>query len=233
MSVETGYSTIQDMVHGYLLPAIDRASVNASRLRALSRTPDIPMFDVDETLLSRILQDLDILRLLGHSILTHAGNEMRQFKVFSDWLATQVKLLGAEAGSPTATEAAEKAAGVDYAQLLPYITGPLTKSQLNIFLGRTTDSIRKALRRIKYPRDKKIIVRMLDRHRKEATQPTGPAVELINLLYQVLCLGDSCQEVIVRVPEGFARHTEIVRDVVLEKSGMSETRDMRMIYEVS
>jgi len=85
------------------------------------------------------LDDLDILKLLAHNILSYATAELRQFRVFSGWILQQIRLLAADADSAAETEAAEKVAEMDHAQLLVYIQGALTESKLNVFLNSKTD----------------------------------------------------------------------------------------------
>lgn len=243
-AVVNGYSHIIDLVHTHLLPALDHASIVASQLRGLSRMePPVPPMKIPSRNLSRILTDLDNLRLISHRVLEYAGEELCSFRVFSTWLQLQITITRAEPNSTAANDAAEKAAGVDCGLLLPYIEGPLRLSQLNYILGRSSEEISEALRRPGDQLKKWLLIRILEKHDKEAMQPKqrqdGGSVEAVNALWQALMLRDGIDDVVDASHEGFRKGMESTgriilggRPIALQTDQLNRIGDVRMIVEV-
>ena len=206
-AVTSGLGGIVRLTHTALLPALERASVIASRLRGLARTsPQIPIFQIDEKKLTRVLNDLDILRLIAHHLLRYASEELRGFQIFSAWLTHNLAIASADSSEPSAIDAAEKAAALDQSTLLSYITGPLLKSHLTYFLMREAGEITGAPRTSTMQLRWDFLVRVLDGHRRKPIQPkpgkegmTGGRVEVSNLLWQGFMAADGIKEV-AKVP---------------------------------
>ncbi len=241
--VTSGYQKIVELVHENLLPALERASVIASHLRGLSRSHDIPNFESEVAYLTLILDDLDILRLLAHNILSYATAELRQFRVFSGWILQQIRLLAADADSAAETEAAEKVAEMDHAQLLVYIQGALTESKLNVFLSSKTDVLLGALKQSgSLQVTRQVLLSKLDRHRhgvlldQEAAdenvdepQPKPPFYA-VDLLYRNFLLSQSVRAVRDRMA---ATALKLVKtgNTILAYDQLTDKREIRMVHE--
>lgn len=243
-AVVNGYTQVIELVHTQLLPALDHAALNSSRLRGLSRKePRYPLFDVETRYLTRIHSDLDSMRLISHRVLEYANTELQSFRSFSTWLHLQITIVRAEPNSTAANDAAEKAAGLDCGAILSYIEGPLMKSQLNYVLGRPTKEVCEALRRPGDQLKRWLLLRILTKHDKDAMQPKsrdeGGTVEAVNLLWQALMLRDSVAAVVPAAVMGFEHDTEVSGKILLEDHAFAlqspeGTRigDMRMVTEV-
>ncbi|KAB8437355.1 hypothetical protein FH972_025035 [Carpinus fangiana] len=233
-AVTSNYTKITELVQRNLLPALDRATVVASRLRALSRTPNIPVFKIDERHLTRVMSDIDVLRFIAYRVLQHARTEARQFAVFSSWLAVQVVLQAAEPVSSTAHEQAERAAEIDPAPLLTYILEGLTRSRLNVFLARPSAEVVDAPRRPQQQIRAPALHRMLDRQEEKLLQPGTErgVIDLGNMLYQALFLRDSVQEVYDVVPAGLSRGTLVDEAQPCLERGLADGPwDIRMAHQ--
>jgi len=226
-----------------LLPALERASVIASHLRGLSRSHDIPNFESEVAHLTSILDNLDILRLLAHNILSYATVELRQFRVFSGWLLQQIRLLAADADSAAEIEAAEKVAEMDLAQLLVYIQGALTESKLNVFLNSKTDVLLGALKQFSSSQvTRQVLLSKLDRHRhgvlldQEAAEEnvdepqTKPSIYAVDLLYHTLLLSQNVRAVRDRMATTAIKLVK-TGNTILAYDQLTDKRDVRMVYE--
>ena len=192
-ALKSAYTKVLDLAHENLLPALEKCTVLASRLRGLSLLrASIPVFhEVSKTCLSRILHDLDIIRVITHRIVTYASEESKSFAVFSTWLSYQIAMLRAEPGSAACQEAADKSANIDHAKLLSYIQGPMLRSRLNFFLYRDSKDIVAKPRPVQQQLSQALLHKILERHRVLALQPQGSIVEQVNLMLQALFLKDS------------------------------------------
>lgn len=192
-ALKSAYIKVLDLVHENLLPALEKCSVIASRLRGLSLLrASIPVFhEASKTRLSRILHDLDVIRVISHRIVVYASEESRSFTFFSTWLSHQIAMLRAEPGSAACHEAAEKSANIDHGKLLSYIRGPMLRSRLNFFLHRDSKDIVAKPRPAQQQLSQPLLHKILERHRILALQPQGNIVEQVNLMLQALFLKDS------------------------------------------
>lgn len=184
------YTEIISLVHENLLPALERASIVASRLRGLSRVPDLVLLNLKQRNFDRIVDGLDKMRLIAHYILTYAGEEYQLFTVFSAWIGHQIEVRELTEDSAAKEEAAEKAASVDHTSLLRYVDGPLLESHLNIFLSRPVNEILDAPRPPEQQVSNVVLQKVLTRHRDQCLQPARDTVEIVDLLYQSLFLDD-------------------------------------------
>ncbi|KAL9088667.1 MAG: hypothetical protein Q9159_003003 [Coniocarpon cinnabarinum] len=197
--VTTELNEITQIATECLFPALDRASVLTSRLRALSRKdPPLPLWTIDEQKLSRILTDIDLIRLVATHVVKYTADELHLFGTFSAWLSQQIIIASADSpDSQSALEAAEKAAALNQSDLLEYVTGPLLKSHLRYFLTRSDWEVRKAPRTEKLQQKWPMMVTVLEGHRNRCFQPKegaegmpGGRVEGANLLWQGLMMED-------------------------------------------
>ena len=125
-----GYESVRRLIHENLLPALERCSVIISRLRGLSRFHETSnMLGLSTQSLNNILDVVNCLNLMAHSILIYAGEELRQFTAFSVWLRHEIDV---QAADPTSSsdDPADKDLGIEYARVLDYIHGAMTATTL-------------------------------------------------------------------------------------------------------
>jgi anaphase-promoting complex subunit 4 len=87
--------------------------------------------------LQEVVETLDCLHLLSHSILTRTTRELHQFMEFARWLRHEIDIQTAEPISQTLEELLEKSDLIDHATTLEYIEGALTKSSLRQYISST------------------------------------------------------------------------------------------------
>ena len=130
-----GYETIRKLTHESLLPALERSQVLLSRLVGLSKFHKLSdVLGLDTRKLNAIVETLDCLQLLAHSILNHANEELDQFNAYSRWLRHEIAILNSEPLSQTLEENLEKRDIFDVPPAVKYITGALRKSTLRNFI---------------------------------------------------------------------------------------------------
>lgn len=122
-------------MHNCLLPAIDRAAVVQNRLKVLNRMPAVRLLNIDQSVFTRMNDTLDTLRLLGHATMKFAATESRQFDAFAPWLQKTLQCANGETRSTTGEYLIDKLADADLLQILPYITGALNESKLEVLLA--------------------------------------------------------------------------------------------------
>lgn len=242
-AVSQGYADMVKLLHTYLLPALERASVVASKLRGLTHMqPQHVLLAVPTRNMTRVMDNLDMLRLLATQVLQHAADELKMFAVFSEWLGEQLTLHKAEPDSATAKETLERVAGINYPMLLNYIEGPLLRSHLHYFLGRDSLEVSEARRRPADQLPPRVMTMILDKHNRESTQPKpkteGGTMEAANLLWQGLVLQDSVRDVREAPNSGFEREMNVVDGPPLASDAAltGEQRaaaDLRMVVEAS
>lgn len=131
-AVVSGLENLRSLVHENFLPALERCTIILSRLRGLAQFYD----DRDDigfsaTQVSRILDIVGCLSLVGHKVLTAVIDELEHFNAFSTWLRFQIDRL---ASSSTATEElTEKEATMNNSKVLTYLERYLTSSPLDVF----------------------------------------------------------------------------------------------------
>lgn len=130
-AVVGGLENLRGLVHENLLPALERCAVILSRLRGLAQFHD----DGDDVGFSaaqvtRILDVVGCLHLVGHGILAHVMDELDHFAAFSGWLRFTIDRLA----SGTGDELGDKEATMDNSKVLAYIERYLTDSPLAVFL---------------------------------------------------------------------------------------------------
>lgn len=130
-----GYENIRRLTHECLLPALERSQVLLSRLVGLSKFAKLSdVLGLDTPKLKAIVETLDCLHLLAHSILNNTNQELEQFNAFSRWLKHEIAILDAEPLSQTSEELLEKRDLFDVPPTVKYITGALRKSVLRNFI---------------------------------------------------------------------------------------------------
>ncbi|PFH61107.1 hypothetical protein XA68_18171 [Ophiocordyceps unilateralis] len=129
-AVVSGLENLRSLVHENFLPALERCALIFSRLRGLAQFHD----DRDDigfsvSQISRVLDIIGCLHLVGHKILIHVMDELEHFAAFSVWLRFQIDGLA----SGTSEELTEKEATMDTSRVLTYIETYLTQSPLDMF----------------------------------------------------------------------------------------------------
>ncbi|MCJ1402966.1 hypothetical protein MMC11_006188 [Xylographa trunciseda] len=139
-AVVSGYENIGRLVHENLLPALQRFSVLVSRLRGLSRFQEsITQLGLGTEELDHMLDTVNCLQLLAHSVLITVGSECRQFSAFSVWLKQEIETQGTTTTSPS-DESLEQDLILDHALILEYIQGAMSQSRLSELFGIQPES---------------------------------------------------------------------------------------------
>lgn len=238
-AVTSGLSDVVKITHENLLPALERCSVITSRFNGLSKNPraNAVLADFAEShSLDNMLLVLDCMRLIGYSILDYATQELRQFSVFSGWLRDQIELQKEATDDVETDEAVEKAASIDYVQLLAYIEGPLIQSKLKDLLDEPPTNF------VKLPHENllhqmplgmsAIRQRCIEalKHLKEGSQYDR---RYCGLLAHLHLLQGRLDAVAAHVSGRLGDTASFDNVVILEREEVSSARDARMILEVS
>ncbi|EED21355.1 anaphase-promoting complex component Cut20/Apc4, putative [Talaromyces stipitatus ATCC 10500] len=137
-TVSSGYENVRRLTHECLLPALERCEVLLSRLIGISKFHKLNhILGLETRDLHEVIETLDCLHLLSHSILTKTTREMHQFMEFARWLRHEIDIQTAEPMSQTLEELLEKSDLIDHAATLDYIEGALTKSSLRRYISST------------------------------------------------------------------------------------------------
>ncbi|KAJ5088679.1 Anaphase-promoting complex subunit 4 [Penicillium angulare] len=138
-AVAGGYENIRRLTHECLLPALERSQVLLSRLVGLSKFAKLSdVLGLDTLKLNAIVETLDCLHLLSHSIMNNANEELEQFNAFSRWTKHEILILSAEPLSQTEEELLEKRDLFDVPPTVKYITGALRTSVLRSFIRQSS-----------------------------------------------------------------------------------------------
>ncbi|KAI9814210.1 MAG: hypothetical protein M1827_003376 [Pycnora praestabilis] len=136
-AVTTGYENIRRLAHENLLPALERGAIIVSRLRGLSRYQDSnATLGLSTQDLNNVFDIISCLTLIMHSILIYSSKELEQFLAFSKWLRHEIDVQATDLTSSSADEMADKDAMIDHRNVLEYIQGAMTRSQLSDFLSQ-------------------------------------------------------------------------------------------------
>ncbi|RMJ07220.1 hypothetical protein CDV36_013174 [Fusarium kuroshium] len=131
-AVMSGLENLRSLVHENFLPALDRCGIILSRLRGLAQFHDArDDIGFSATQISRLMDVIGSLNLIGHKILIYVMDELDSFKAFSTWLRFQIDRLASS--SSVSEELTEKEATMDTEKVLAYIQNYLTDSSLKVF----------------------------------------------------------------------------------------------------
>lgn len=123
---------LRSLVHENFLPALERCSIILSRLRGLGQFHDAREdIGFSVTQISRVMDIIECLTLLGHKILLIVMDELDHFRSFSMWMRFQIDCLNSS--SDDKSELSEKEATMDNGKVLTYIERYLTDSPLRVF----------------------------------------------------------------------------------------------------
>lgn len=222
------------MAHENLLPALERFGVLLSRLRGLSKFQDSnATLGLSTQELNNVLDTVNCVQLLAHSILLTAGTELRQFLAFSTWLRCEIETQSFDPTSASAEEAAEKENHIDHAKVLDYIEGAMTESRLLRFFDvRTPNDIRSSW---DLAADGTSLYDMYKREHQRSQQGYPPRSKLPGLQELSTHLRAQCELVFKRIAETQRRNVMFGTPVLLEEYGSNAPRgkDVRMVVEVS
>lgn len=196
-----------------------------SRLRGLATyhadSPSLNL-NVSPQNLTTLLESTKCLQLLCHNVLIYAGEERRQFKAFSKWLRHEIDVQATT--SEPSPEEEEKDPGIDYAALLRYIDGGLTRSKLGPFLGRLGSGSEGQTEELGY----EVVRKATEMHKKETVAEN----EALNVRSVYDGLQRQASGVFRQVTAWQMSGCRIGGGLFLEEDEISAS-DVRMVYEVS
>ena len=180
--------------------------------------------------LDQIIDTLNCLQLLGHTMLINVSSELPQFTAFSSWLKQEIEIQGVDMSSPTADEIIEKDHCLDYHKILDYIQGPMLQSRLIDLLGVYPDSDIRSSWDLpgeiipmysRYKADLKIFAK------GDQAEKKLPRMDLL-----VSRLDRQCRSVFERIAETQKRKAQFGEPIMLGRPQI-QCLDMRMLFEVS
>lgn len=177
-----GLEGLRNLVHENFLPGLERCSIILSRLRGFAQFYDTrDDIGFTTTQVSRVLDIISCLSLVGHKILLHAMDELEHFVAFSSWLRFQIDRF-ASPGSAVTDELTEKEATMDTSRVLTYIERCLTGSPLDAFFDAVAREDYEA--DWAHVEDGPSLLHVLDRQLKkqEAGQPAMRALPHVDFL---------------------------------------------------
>ncbi|KAI9849162.1 MAG: hypothetical protein M1837_005392 [Sclerophora amabilis] len=228
-AVTTGYENIIRLTHENLLPALERCSVITSRLRGLSKYQEssfaLGLITRD---LNNILDSINSMNLMSHSILKLAGVELVQFTAFSAWLRREIELQAADPLSTT-HDPDEKDTLIEHTKVLEYIQESMTKSRLTTFF-QANQAEKKRTRHSEVKND----FILYDDFKKELEKDMPDTLEkaiLPSLELLTINLQQRCEVVFKQIAETQRRHVHFGTPVVLKAGRDAQILDMRMRHE--
>lgn len=226
----TGYENVRQMAHETLLPALERCCLVVSRLRGLSRYQDSSAkLGLSTQDLNSVLDVISCLILSAHSILKHAGTELRQFSAFSTWLRHEIDVQASDVSS--ADDPAEKDNSIDHARVLEYIQGAMTKSKLADFFPQQLEEDQRPLIGTR-SEGTSIYEDFKNRMAKrDATPQLDKRLPCLRLLTRLL--EEQCSVVFEQIAEAQKRNVLFGSPIKLGAELGGTPMDMRMMYEVS
>jgi len=222
VAIHDGYTSIIDAMHNCLLPAIDRAAVVQNRLKVLNRMSAVRLLNVDQSVFARMNDTLDTLRLLGHATMQFAATESRQFDAFAPWLEKTLKYANAETHSATGELLIEKLADADLLQILPYITGALSESKLEVLLMSSSPDMVKMVAKDAPVMVKDELTQLMIEHRDDVL-PKG--TKEIDFLRHGLRWQAHVERVIEAVQNEFMQ--SVKKQQLPSQNQLSQMRDIR------
>ena len=198
------------------------------RLRGLAAYHDSGwIFNTPVNDFSALLEQLKNLRLLAHTALVYANDEKRQFHSFSKWLRYEIDYEATEPDSQSRAEMDARDPGVDIGVVLEYIRYGLVRSDLAPYLRAEDDlgAENKEKERSSYEDTRKAV----DLLKEEASYKE----EALCLDHVLRHFKEGCTKLFQQI--SLWQESEIRMDcgIVLEEGEVGETRDMRMVVDVS
>jgi anaphase-promoting complex subunit 4 len=142
-AVMSGLESLRSLVHENFLPVLERCAIILSRLRGLAQFYDTrDDIGLSVAHITKVMDIISCLSLVGHKILTQVMDELDHFVVFSTWLRFQIDQLAGP--SSVGEELTEKEATMDHSKVLTYIQRHLTESPMDIHFGQVSPEDRTA-----------------------------------------------------------------------------------------
>lgn len=139
----SGLENLRSLVHENFLPTLDRCSIILSRLKGLAQFYDFrDDIGFSATQITKIMDIVSCLNLVGHKILLLVMDELDCFVSFSTWLRAQIDRLASS--SSEAEELTEKEANMDHGKVLSYIEQYLVDSPMRVFFDDMSNENRDA-----------------------------------------------------------------------------------------
>lgn len=226
-AISSGLTTVIQLLHENLLPAIERCSIIISRLRGLAAYHDRKwIFSGPLSDFSVLLEQLKSLRLLGHTTLLYAADEKRAFASFSKWLRYSIDFEATEPESQSRAEMEAKDPDVPMATVLSYIQHNMAQSDLAPYLrnSKKIDADDTKGRVVKYEETVEAI-----EQRREGEPHNEDVLCLEHLLN---AFGENVGGLLRQVSEWQRENISMDCGVVLEEGEVGEEVDMRMVYGV-
>lgn len=220
-----GYESVQRLLHEHLLPALERFTVVASRLRGISRfqvsNANLGLSTHD---LNNVLDTVSCLQLLAHHLLITTNTEFQQFRAFSVWLHQEIDTQSSEEPN---MENLEKGPDIDHTRTLEYIQGAMTQSQLMDFIDPKPESDAGTQWDLNAEGRS-----LLDLYKRELNKggERDSFKQLPGLKDLLDHLEKNCNTVFNKIGETQRRNIRFARPISLG-SGVSDKRDLRMVVE--
>ena len=225
-----GYTRILELIHENLCPALDRTTVVLTTLRGLASYHDgSSIFNVPTEDFTRAVELVRCLRTLANCMLVVAADERRQFSSFSKWLRHEIDVQSTGATSSSAEELENKDAGIDYAHLLVYLQGGLTKSNLQPFLRSVNQEETGELKDNPSPLTYEEIMGIAEPKTRSSLLESGK----ISIPTLSSHLNRRCETLFAQIASWQVSSSAMEAAYLLEEERMSSASDMRMIYDVS
>ncbi|KAF2120260.1 anaphase-promoting complex, cyclosome, subunit 4-domain-containing protein [Lophiotrema nucula] len=225
-TVSSSYTTLLQLLHENLLPAVDRCSIVISRLRSLAQYHDqCWIFSAPVTDFTALLTILQNIRLLGHTTLLYAGDEKRQFASFSKWLRYEIDFEATEPGSQSREEMEGKDPGVDIGMVLGYVQYGLTNSDLAPYLA--ADSQLPSEQRVAPPASYDETRKAIDLLKEGASYKE----EALSLEHVFLHLNAGCTKLFHQISQWQEGNINMSSGLVLAEGSTPDVVDMRMVFE--
>ncbi|KAK2000619.1 anaphase-promoting complex component Cut20/Apc4 [Colletotrichum falcatum] len=136
-AVVSGLENLRGLIHENMLPALQRCAIILSRLHGLAQFYD-SRNDIGFTVaqISRVMDIVSCLKLVGHKILLNVTEELDLFNAFSTWMRFQIDRLAAS--SSASEELTEKEATMENSKVLAYVQRYLVESPMSVFLDEVS-----------------------------------------------------------------------------------------------
>ncbi|EFQ28492.1 anaphase-promoting complex component Cut20/Apc4 [Colletotrichum graminicola] len=136
-AVVSGLENLRCLIHENMLPALERCAIILSRLRGLAQFYD-SREDIGFTVaqISRAMDIVSCLTLVGHRILLNVMEELDLFNAFSTWMRFQIDRLAAP--SSASEDLTEKEATMENSKVLVYVQRYLVESPMAVFFDEVS-----------------------------------------------------------------------------------------------
>ncbi|XXG96668.1 hypothetical protein Hte_002958 [Hypoxylon texense] len=132
-AVVSGLQALRGLVHENFLPALERIGIILSRLLGIARFHESKAeIGFTSAQITRIMDIVSCLMLVGHKILLVVMEELELFQSFSIWLRHEIDRL---ASSSASEELTEKEATMEHGKILAYIQQYMPASPLRHYLS--------------------------------------------------------------------------------------------------